>query len=116
MDSIHFLDRILVFKIDRPLGCAHNSIIYELNYGHIPAEFSADGKELDVYLIGVNTGLRKDMQYIGECITVIHRLNDIGDKLVLRLMPDSKEYTAEEIRRKTDFQEKFFETEIILKS
>ena len=47
----------------------------------------------------------------GKCIAVIHRTNDNDDKLIV--VPEGKNYTDGEIRKLTDFQEQYFESEII---
>ena len=47
----------------------------------------------------------------GKCIAVIHRTNDNDDKLIV--VPEGKNYTDEEIRMLTNFQEQYFESEII---
>ena len=82
--------------------------MYCVNYGYIPGTVSGDGEELDAYLLGVFEPLQS---YIGKCIAVIHRINDDDDKLVV--VPVGKNYTDEEIRVLTEFQERYFESEII---
>lgn len=47
----------------------------------------------------------------GKCIAVIHRTNDNDDKLIV--VPEGKNYTDEEIRKLTNFQKQYFESEII---
>ena len=47
----------------------------------------------------------------GKCIAVIHRTNDNDDKLIV--VPEGEDYTDEEIRKLTRFQEQYFESEII---
>lgn len=41
----------------------------------------------------------------------IHRTNDNDDKLIV--VPNEKDYTDEEIRNLTSFQEQYFKSEII---
>jgi inorganic pyrophosphatase len=50
--------------------------------------------------------------YTGVCIAVIHRLDDDDDKLVI--VPEGKTFTPDQIRALTEFQERFFNSEIIL--
>ena len=50
-------------------------------------------------------------QFKGKCIAIIHRLNDDDDKLII--VPDEKEYSNEAIIALTEFQEKYFDIEII---
>ena len=50
----------------------------------------------------------------GKCIAVIHRTNDNDDKLVV--VPEGENYTDEEISELTNFQEQYFESEIIRKT
>ena len=74
----------------------------------MPNTISGDGEELDCYVLGVNEPIK---EFEGKCIAVIHRLNDNDDKLIV--VPEEKEYSDEEIKKITYFQEKYFESEII---
>ena len=68
----------------------------------------ADGEEIDAYVLGVFEP--RDMFY-GECVAVIHRLDDDDDKLIV--VPIGQMYRDEEIRNATGFQEQYFESIII---
>ena len=105
-----FIGQIVEVEMDRPLGTRHpkHNFMYPVNYGYVPGTVSGDGEELDAYVLGVFEPLNN---YIGQCIAVIHRVNDDDDKLVV--VPEGKNYTDEEIRVLTEFQERFFESEII---
>ena len=105
-----FIGKTVEVEMDRPLGTRHpkHGFMYCVNYGFIPGTVSGDGEELDAYLLGVFEPLQS---YIGKCIAVIHRTNDDDDKLVV--VPEGKNYTDEEIRVLTEFQERYFESEII---
>ena len=105
-----FIGQIVEVEMDRPLGTRHpkHNFMYPVNYGYVPGTVSGDGEELDAYVLGVFEPLNS---YIGKCIAVIHRTNDDDDKLVV--VPEGKNYTDEEIRVLTEFQERFFESEII---
>ena len=50
-------------------------------------------------------------EYEGKCIAAIHRLYDDDDKLVIA--PEEKIYTKQQIEALVEFQERFFEHEII---
>ena len=105
-----FIGQTVTVEMDRPLGTRHpkHGFMYCVNYGFIPGTVSGDGEELDAYLLGVFEPLQN---YIGKCIAVIHRTNDDDDKLVV--VPEGKNYTDEQIRALTEFQERYFESEII---
>ena len=97
--------------IDRPIGSSHPDYpesIYLVNYGYLPNTISGDGKEIDCYILGENNSLK---EYEGICIAVIHRKNDNDDKLIIA--PKNKNFTNDEIRLLTNFQEQYFESEII---
>ena len=96
--------------IDRPLSSKHpkHGYIYPVNYGYIPNTISGDGEELDCYILGVDDPINK---FEGKCIAVIHRTNDDDDKLIV--VPEGKDFSDDEIRKITNFQEKYFESEII---
>lgn len=114
MNNIEYLDKIVEVKIDRPIGSSHPDYpdhIYLLNYGYVPNTISGDGEELDCYVLGEYKPLKK---YKGKCIAVIHRLDDNDDKLIIA--PENKTFTNNEIKLLTDFQEKFYTSEIIRSS
>ena len=110
MDSKEFLNKIITVKIDRPLGSKHpkHNYIYTLNYGFVPNTISGDNEEIDCYVLGIHDPVDT---FTGKCIAIIHRLNDDDDKLIITL--EDKNFTDSEIRVLTDFQEKFFKSEII---
>ena len=97
-------------KIDRPLGTAHpkiSDLIYEVNYGYVPALIAGDGAEQDVYYLGEDKPVES---FEGRVIAVLHRYNDVEDKWVVA--KDGTDFTDEEILALTGFQEKYFDTEI----
>ncbi|OQY33408.1 MAG: inorganic pyrophosphatase [Anaerolineaceae bacterium 4572_5.2] len=106
--AAEFLGHRVQVKIDRPLGSRHPDFgfVYPLNYGYLPGVPAPDGDELDAYILGVPLE-----QFEGRCIAVIHRLDDDDDKLLVA--PDGKNYTDEQIRALTEFQERLFNSVII---
>lgn len=114
MKNLEYLNKIIEAKIDRPIGSSHPKYpdhIYLVNYGYIPNTVSGDGKELDCYVLGEYKPLS---EFKGKCIAIIHRLNDDDDKLILA--PENRNFTNAEIRLLTDFQERFYKSEIIRNS
>ena len=105
-----YLGKIVEVKIDRPLGSKHpkHGFIYQVNYGYIPNTISGDGEELDVYVIGEHEPIEK---FKGEVIAIIHRTNDDDDKLIV--MEKGRNYTDDQIRALTEFQERWFKSIII---
>ena len=100
-------------KVERKIGSVHPKhadIVYGVNYGCIPGTMSPDGEELDAYLLGVDEPVE---EFLGECVGYIHRLNDDDDKLIIA--PVGQDFTDEAIREMTQFQERFFTSEIIRK-
>ena len=112
MDSYEYLEKIVEVKIDRPKDSAHpkHGFIYPVNYGYVPNTISGDGEELDCYVLGVDETLNT---FKGRCIAVIHRTNDNDDKLII--VPDGMNFTDDEIRKLTYFQEQYFKSEIVRK-
>jgi len=108
--STEYLGKTVTIQIDRQLGSKHpkHGFVYELNYGFVPNTVAPDGEELDAYLLGVDTPVET---YMGRCIAVIHRTNDDDDKLVV--VPEGKEFSDDDIRALTHFQEQFFKSEIV---
>lgn len=109
-DSKEYLGKIVEVEIDRKLGNTHpkHGFMYMLNYGFIPNTISPDGEELDAYLLGVFEPMEK---FTGKVIAIIKRTNDNDDKLIV--VPEGIEYSDNQIRALTEFQERFFESEII---
>lgn len=106
------IGKTVVVTVDRPIGSKHpkyNNIIYPINYGYIEGIIAPDGEEQDAYIVGVNIPLK---QFTGKVIAIIHRKNDIENKWVVA--PDNISFSSEEIIHIVNFQEKFFNSEIIM--
>ena len=105
-----YLGKTVTISIDRPVGSVHpkhDDIIYPINYGFIPKVLGGDGEELDVYLLGVDIPVS---EFNGKIIGIVHRRNDIEDKLVMA--PEGMSFTAEEIADAVRFQEQYYDSEI----
>lgn len=104
-----YLGKIITVNVDRELGSKHpkHGFIYSLNYGYVPNTISGDGEELDVYVVGVFVPIKV---FTGKCIAIIHRTNDNDDKLIIA--PEEVNYTDDQIIALTEFQEKWFTSEI----
>ena len=104
-----YLNQIVTVKMDRPLGSKHpnHGFFYPVNYGYIPNTISGDGEELDAYILGEHEPLET---FTGKVIAIIHRTNDNDDKLIV--MKEGRNYTDEQIRALTEFQEKYYESVI----
>lgn len=111
-NNVQYLNKTLNVIIDRPMGSKHPKYgyIYPVNYGYIPNSISGDGEELDCYVLGIFEELK---EFTGKCIAIIHRKNDNDDKLII--VPENKQFSKEQIETLTEFQERFFENEIIIK-
>lgn len=104
-----YLGKIVRIGIDRPIGYVHvkkhYSLIYRINYGYIPGVLGGDGEELDVYLLGVHEPVK---EYECEIIGIVHRNNDVEDKLVGA--PIGMRFTAEQIYDAVCFQEQYYDS------
>jgi inorganic pyrophosphatase len=109
LDTRQFIGKILTITIDRPMNSVHpkHGFVYPINYGYLHDVISGDGEELDAYVLGINRPLET---FSGECIAVIHRLNDDDDKLVI--VKSGATFGDEEICSLTYFQEQWFQSEI----
>ena len=106
------IGKIVKVVVDRPLGTYHpkyKNIFYSVNYGYIPDVVAPDGEQQDVYILGVDEPVK---EFTGKIIAIIHRINDIEDKLVVA--PENINFSEEEITSKVAFQEQFFEIKIIM--
>ena len=108
--SYSYIGNKIKVKIDRKIGSEHPKygFKYLLNYGYISNTVSADKEEIDCYVLGIEEPIE---EIEGRCIAVIHRLNDDDDKIIVA--PEGMNYTDSEIRKLTEFQEKYFISEII---
>ncbi len=107
------IGKFVTVIIDRPLGSyhpEHKNIYYSVNYGYVESMIVADGEYQDAYVLGVDRPLR---EFRGKVIAVIHRLNDVEDKLVVA--PENISLTEQEIKDAVDFQERYFSCEIRLR-
>ncbi len=105
-----YLGKIVDVIVDRLMGHRHPKygFIYPLNYGYVPNTISGDGEELDAYLLGVFEPVSKYEK--GKVIAYIHRTNDDDDKLIV--VPNGCNYNNDQIIALTEFQERFFKSEI----
>ena len=108
--SHRFLGHIVKVEVDRPMGSrhpTHHDIFYPVNYGFVPDTTAPDGNEIDAYILGVFEPLK---EFVGRCVAIIHRTDDEDDKLVIA--PEGQGFSDEQIRALTEFQERFFQSEI----
>lgn len=108
----HIIGKTVSGKIDRPLGSVHprvSSLHYPVNYGYVEGVLGGDGAEQDVYYLGEDSPVS---DFAGKVIAVIHRFNDVEDKWVVA--KDGYTFSREEIEQAVDFQEKFFDSEVIM--
>ena len=92
--------------VDRPMGSRHPNypeMIYPINYGYVDGIIGGDGKEQDVYILGVDNALEV---FEGRVVAIYHRINDDEDKWIAVI--DDKEYTDDEIMDAIWFQEQYF--------
>jgi len=106
-----WLGKKVKVKIDRPVGSKHPNpklkTIYPINYGFIPGTFSeADNEEIDAYVLGPQKPLDR---FKGKVIAVIRR----KDNEIKLVVTDGTDYTIEEIKKLTYFQEKYHKSRIV---
>ena len=98
--------------IDRPLGTyhpKHKDIFYTVNYGYVEGIIAPDGEQQDAYVLGVDKPLK---EFEGVILALIHRINDVEDKWIV--VPEGIVFSQEEIIKQVEFQEKFFNFEIVM--
>ena len=101
---------VVTVTVDRPAGTyhpEHPNLYYPINYGYIEGAEAPDGEETDAYILGITEPTTK---FTGRVIAIIHRLNDVEDKLVVA--PEGLTFTKEQIFGFTSFIEQYFEIEI----
>lgn len=107
---IEYLGKTVKVKIDRPLGSKHLSykFIYPVNYGSIENELTCGGEEIEAYVLGVFEPIS---EYEGKVIGIIKRPIEAEYKLVVAKALNS--YEKSQISVLTEFQERYFKSEII---
>ena len=103
------IHKVVTVYVDRPMGCVHKNIVYKLNYGYIKDIIAPDYEYQDAYIIDINEPIKTSC--VGKVIAIIHRKDDIEDKLVVAA--NNKDYSIEQIKELTNFQEQFFDSEVI---
>lgn len=106
------IGQTVTVTVDRPLGTCHPrhpDIEYPVNYGYIEGIMAPDGEEQDAYILGVEVPVER---FTGKVIAILHRKDDVEDKWVVA--PEGAAFSREEIGEQVRFQERFFDTEIIL--
>ena len=78
-----------------------------VNYGYIEGIYSLDGDEVDCYYLDVLEPLKEAQ---GRVIAVVKRSDDVEDKLVV----SNKRFRVEEIAELINFNEQYFDSEIIM--
>ena len=94
-------------EVDRPIGYRHGDIVYPINYGYLPGVIAGDGEEQNAYILGVSKPIPS---FDGRVIGVIHRRNDLEDKLVVA--PEGMYFHQAEVAEAVQFQEQFFDSSI----
>lgn len=106
-----YLGKTVTVKIDRPIGYIHKkekyTLTYKINYGYIPNVLGGDGEELDVYVLGVSEPVD---EFTGTVIGIIHRENDVEDKLVAA--PVGVKFNQAQIAEAVHFQEQYYNIRI----
>ncbi|MBO4899746.1 MAG: NUDIX domain-containing protein [Lachnospiraceae bacterium] len=101
--------------IDRPMGTyhpRHPNLYYPVNYGYVTGVTGGDGKEQDIYLLGVTEPVN---EFTGKVIAVYHRYDDNETKWVVlpcdengNISSDIEIPDNDEIYGRIAFQEQFF--------
>ena len=97
--------------VDRPLGSyhpEHKDIYYPVNYGYIEGIIAPDGEEQDAYILGIDEPVET---FTGVIIAIIHRNDDVEEKWVVA--PEGVTFSKEEIWKQVEFQEQYFDSEIL---
>ncbi|MDE6209249.1 MAG: inorganic pyrophosphatase [Lachnospiraceae bacterium] len=104
------MGRTITVTVDRPLGSyhpKHKDMYYPVNYGYIEGLMAPDGEEQDAYILGVGEPVK---EFTGRVIAIVHRNDDIEEKLVVA--PENISFSKEEIEREIHFQEQYFDSYI----
>ncbi len=109
MTAAKFIGKEVRVVVDRPLGSRHpvHDFLYLLNYGYLEDVPAADGENQDAYILGVFEPVD---EFVGVCIAVLHREDDVEDKLIVA--PHNRSYSDEQILALTEFVESSFKAKV----
>lgn len=113
LDHSGIIGKTVHCTMDRPLGSTHpviRDMVYTVNYGYVNGVFADDGAEQDIYVMGIDEPIT---EFTGKVIAVYHRLNDNEDKWIVA--PDGQSFTEDEIMKRIEFQEKYFDGKLYFK-
>ena len=103
---------VVTVTVDRPMGSFHpkfKDLYYPINYGFIKGIPAPDGEDQDAYVLGVTIPLK---EFTGKVIAIVRRKDDVEEKWVVA--PENTSFTKDEIVAQIEFQEKFFQSEVIV--
>lgn len=106
------IGKIVTVTVDRPLGSYHpeyKDMYYPINYGFVKGITTPDGEEQDAYILGVDKPVK---EFSGRIIAIVRRSDDVEEKWVV--CPDGMSFTKDEIMSQIQFQEKYYQSEIIM--
>ena len=106
------IGKIVTVTVDRPLGSYHpeyKDMYYPINYGFVKGITAPDGEEQDAYILGVGKPVK---EFSGRIIAIVRRSDDVEEKWVV--CPDGMSFTKDEIMSQIQFQEKYYQSEIIM--
>lgn len=106
------IGKIVTVTVDRPLGSYHpeyKDMYYPINYGFVKGITAPDGEEQDAYILGVDKPVK---EFSGRIIAILRRSDDVEEKWVV--CPDGMSFTKDEIMSQIQFQEKYYQSEIIM--
>lgn len=104
-------------EVDRPAHFPHPEkadMIYPIPYGYLAGTRSADGEEIDAYLVGFGAGDRMQVgdKVFGTVAAVVYRADDAEEKLIVT--PPNVFPSPEELLAAVDFTERHFLSCLIL--
>ena len=106
------IGKIVTVTVDRPLGSYHpkyKDMYHPINYGFVKGITAPDGEEQDAYILGVDKPVK---EFSGRIIAIVRRSDDVEEKWVV--CPDGMSFTKDEIMSQIQFQEKYYQSEIIM--
>ena len=102
-----YFGKTVTVKIDRPIGyvqkTSRGTVTYPVNCGYLPDVCGRDGKEMTVYLLGVDEPVA---EYTARIIGIVYRDKDRADKLVAA--PEGVVLHQGQIAEAIAFREKHF--------
>lgn len=105
------IDKTVTVKIDHPIGsqAENGKFAYLTHFGHCEADEKLETQNLECYVLGAFDDMEA---FTGKCRGLVRRVED--NHYILIVTPENKTYSYEQIQALTEYQERFYDSKIVM--